>query len=65
VFFATPVILTVLRMLFPSQRHRMTCARWDVLSCFILTIMLDTRLRVKAKDGRMLRKLMRMPKTME
>jgi hypothetical protein len=41
VFFATPVIRTVLRMLFPSQRHRITCARWAVVSCLILTIMLE------------------------
>jgi hypothetical protein len=41
VFFAAPVIRTVARMLFPSTRQPMICARFLVLSLFILTIMLE------------------------
>ena len=47
VFFATPVIRTVLLMLFPSQRHRTTCARWAAVSCFILTILHDRLCKCK------------------
>lgn len=39
VFLAAPVIRTVARMLFPSTRQPMICARFSVLNLFILTIM--------------------------
>src|SRR4029077_882803 len=45
VFFAAPVIRTVARMLLPSTRQPMTCARFSALSLFIMTIMLN-RLRI-------------------
>ena len=41
VFFAAPVIRTVARMLLPSTRQPMICARFSVLSLFILTILLE------------------------
>src|SRR4051812_44303112 len=41
VFFAAPVIRTVARMLLPSTREPMICARFSVDSRFILTIMLE------------------------
>ena len=41
VFFAAPVIRTVARMLLPSTRQPMICARFSVVSLFILTIMLE------------------------
>jgi len=47
VFFAAPVIWQVPRILIPSTRHPMICARFSVASLFILTIMLE------ASDGKM------------
>lgn len=40
-FLAAPVILTVLRMLMPSQRHLMIWTRRPVSVLFVLTIMLE------------------------
>jgi len=42
VFLATPVMRTVERMLFPSQRQQITWARRAVSNCLILTIMLES-----------------------
>jgi hypothetical protein len=41
VSLAAPVIRTVARMLFPSVRHPIICARFSVLSLFIPVIMLE------------------------
>jgi uncharacterized phage-associated protein len=41
VFFAAPVIRQVARMLLPSTKQPMICARLSVLNRFIMTIMLE------------------------
>lgn len=47
VFVEAPRRRAVARMLMPSTRHPMICARFSVLSRFILIIMLDAMTLIK------------------